>query len=130
MAPSTSGHGSLNGPGSKLLDIRATGNKGQQLKESCAIIKSLLTLGTIVDALNEGLPHVPLRTSKLTRILQSRLVPVRHRSASRRGRFTAVDELKSIKGITDKIPAKMVHAFLRGGAARGRRRRYWVKGCR
>ncbi|KAJ3354199.1 Kinesin-like protein kif22 [Allomyces javanicus] len=48
---------------------RRTGNKWQQLKESAAIHTSLLTLGKVVDALNEGLPRVPYRESKLTRTL-------------------------------------------------------------
>ncbi|KNE70778.1 hypothetical protein AMAG_14902 [Allomyces macrogynus ATCC 38327] len=52
---------------------RRTGNKGQQLKESGAINTSLFTLGKVVDALNEGLPRVPYRESKMTRILQDSL---------------------------------------------------------
>ncbi|KNE57035.1 hypothetical protein AMAG_02795 [Allomyces macrogynus ATCC 38327] len=52
---------------------RRTGNTGQQLKESGAINTSLFTLGKVVDALNEGLPRVPYRESKMTRILQDSL---------------------------------------------------------
>lgn len=54
-------------------DNRRTGNKGLRLKESGAINTSLFVLGKVVDALNQGLPRVPYRDSKLTRLLQVRL---------------------------------------------------------
>ena len=53
-------------------DNRRTGNKGLRLKESGAINTSLFVLGKVVDALNQGLPRVPYRDSKLTRLLQVR----------------------------------------------------------
>ncbi|XP_046374455.2 kinesin-like protein KIF22 isoform X1 [Haliotis rufescens] len=51
-------------------DNRRTGNKGIRLKESGAINKSLFSLGEVVDAINSGLPRIPYRNSKLTRLLQ------------------------------------------------------------
>lgn len=51
-------------------DNRRTGNKGLRLKESGAINSSLFVLSKVVDALNQGLPRVPYRDSKLTRLLQ------------------------------------------------------------
>lgn len=51
-------------------DNRRTGNKGLRLKESGAINTSLFVLSKVVDALNQGLPRVPYRDSKLTRLLQ------------------------------------------------------------
>ncbi|XP_036921312.1 kinesin-like protein KIF22 [Sturnira hondurensis] len=54
-------------------DNRRTGNKGLRLKESGAINSSLFVLGKVVDALNQGLPRVPYRDSKLTRLLQDSL---------------------------------------------------------
>ncbi|XP_046579389.1 LOW QUALITY PROTEIN: kinesin-like protein KIF22 [Haliotis rubra] len=51
-------------------DNRRTGNKGIRLKESGAINKSLFSLGEVVDAINCGLPRIPYRNSKLTRLLQ------------------------------------------------------------
>ncbi|KAM9209473.1 kinesin-like protein KIF22 [Dugong dugon] len=54
-------------------DNRRTGNKGLRLKESGAINTSLFVLGKVVDALNQGLPRVPYRDSKLTRLLQDSL---------------------------------------------------------
>ncbi|KAL5016569.1 hypothetical protein ScPMuIL_006158 [Solemya velum] len=51
-------------------DNRRTGNKGIRLKESGAINKSLFVLGEVVDAINNGLPRIPYRNSKLTRLLQ------------------------------------------------------------
>uniref|UniRef100_A0A2K5ET68 Kinesin-like protein KIF22 n=1 Tax=Aotus nancymaae TaxID=37293 RepID=A0A2K5ET68_AOTNA len=54
-------------------DNRRTGNKGLRLKESGAINTSLFVLSKVVDVLNQGLPHVPYRDSKLTRLLQDSL---------------------------------------------------------
>ncbi|XP_040828966.1 kinesin-like protein KIF22 isoform X2 [Ochotona curzoniae] len=54
-------------------DNRRTGNRGLRLKESGAINTSLFVLGKVVDALNQGLPRVPYRDSKLTRLLQDSL---------------------------------------------------------
>lgn len=54
-------------------DNRRTGNKGIRLKESGAINSSLFALSQVVDALNQGLPSVPYRNSKLTRLLQDSL---------------------------------------------------------
>lgn len=51
-------------------DNRRTGNQGIRLKESGAINTSLFVLGKVVDALNQGLPRIPYRDSKLTRLLQ------------------------------------------------------------
>ncbi|XP_032090586.1 kinesin-like protein KIF22 isoform X1 [Thamnophis elegans] len=54
-------------------DNRRTGNQGLRLKESGAINSSLFVLSKVVDALNQGLPRVPYRDSKLTRLLQDSL---------------------------------------------------------
>ncbi|XP_077996007.1 kinesin-like protein KIF22 [Glandiceps talaboti] len=54
-------------------DNRRTGNQGIRLKESGAINVSLFSLGQVVDALNQGLPRIPYRDSKLTRLLQDSL---------------------------------------------------------
>uniref|UniRef100_A0A8C8S4Z9 Kinesin-like protein n=1 Tax=Pelusios castaneus TaxID=367368 RepID=A0A8C8S4Z9_9SAUR len=54
-------------------DNRRTGNRGLRLKESGAINASLHVLSKVVDALNQGLPRVPYRDSKLTRLLQDSL---------------------------------------------------------
>lgn len=56
-------------------DNRRTGNRGLRLKESGAINASLHVLSKVVDALNQGLPRVPYRDSKLTRLLQVRWPP-------------------------------------------------------
>lgn len=65
-------------------DNRRTGNKGLRLKESGAINTSLFVLGKVVDALNQGLPRVPYRDSKLTRLLQVR-PPISGKRGWRRG---------------------------------------------
>nr|XP_056719088.1 kinesin-like protein KIF22 [Euleptes europaea] len=59
-------------------DNRRTGNKGLRLKESGAINSSLFVLSKVVDALNQGLPRVPYRDSKLTRLLQDSLGGTAH----------------------------------------------------
>lgn len=57
--------------------IAKTGAEGQRMKEGAAINKSLLTLGTVINKLSEGVAaaggHIPYRDSKLTRILQPSL---------------------------------------------------------
>ncbi|PKU85517.1 Kinesin-like protein NACK1 [Dendrobium catenatum] len=54
-----------------------TGAEGLRLKEGSHINKSLLTLGTVIKKLSDGVEsqggHVPYRDSKLTRILQAAL---------------------------------------------------------
>ncbi|KAH0626401.1 hypothetical protein JD844_001362 [Phrynosoma platyrhinos] len=59
-------------------DNRRTGNKGLRLKESGAINTSLFVLSKVVDALNQGLPRIPYRDSKLTRLLQDSLGGTAH----------------------------------------------------
>jgi len=51
----------------------ATGFKGLRFKEGSNINKSLLALGNCINALADGLNHVPYRDSKLTRILKDSL---------------------------------------------------------
>lgn len=51
----------------------ATGCKGERFKEGANINKSLLALGNCINALADGLKHVPYRDSKLTRILKDSL---------------------------------------------------------
>ncbi|CAL9236883.1 unnamed protein product, partial [Arabidopsis halleri] len=54
-----------------------TGAEGVRLKEGTHINKSLMTLGTVIKKLSEGVEnqggHIPYRDSKLTRILQPAL---------------------------------------------------------
>ncbi|KAL6846556.1 hypothetical protein ACP4OV_024004 [Aristida adscensionis] len=54
-----------------------TGAEGMRLKEGSHINRSLMTLGTVIKKLSEGVEnqggHVPYRDSKLTRILQPAL---------------------------------------------------------
>jgi len=54
---------------------KKTGATGAQLKESNAINKSLLTLGTVINRLSDGAKgqHVPYRDSKLTHLLSASL---------------------------------------------------------
>ncbi|XP_043942274.1 kinesin-like protein KIF22 [Protopterus annectens] len=59
-------------------DNRRTGNQGIRLKESGAINSSLFVLSKVVDALNQGLPRIPYRDSKLTRLLQDSLGGTAH----------------------------------------------------
>ncbi|XP_014243876.1 kinesin-like protein KIF18A isoform X2 [Cimex lectularius] len=51
----------------------STGCKGIRFKEGSNINKSLLALGNCINALAEGLKHIPYRDSKLTRILKDSL---------------------------------------------------------
>ncbi|EGD74148.1 cenpe protein [Salpingoeca rosetta] len=57
--------------------VSLTGAEGQRLKEGAHINKSLLTLGTVIAKLSDGVTsetgHIPYRDSKLTRILQNSL---------------------------------------------------------
>ncbi|KAH8968815.1 hypothetical protein BDL97_02G001200 [Sphagnum fallax] len=57
--------------------VAKTGAEGARLKEGTHINKSLMTLGTVINKLSEGIQkqggHVPYRDSKLTRILQPAL---------------------------------------------------------
>ncbi|KAK7079533.1 Kinesin-like protein kif18a [Halocaridina rubra] len=48
----------------------ATGFKGARFREGASINKSLLALGNCINALADGLHHVPYRNSKLTRLLK------------------------------------------------------------
>ncbi|CAA0400185.1 unnamed protein product [Arabidopsis thaliana] len=54
-------------------DNRRTGNEGIRLQESAKINQSLFALSNVVYALNNNLPRVPYRETKLTRILQDSL---------------------------------------------------------
>ncbi|KAL1210899.1 Kinesin-like protein KIN-10B [Cardamine amara subsp. amara] len=54
-------------------DNRRTGNEGIRIQESAKINQSLFALSNVVYALNNNLPRVPYRESKLTRILQDSL---------------------------------------------------------
>ena len=45
--------------------------EGDRLKEGIKINSGLLTLGNVISALGDGVPHIPYRDSKLTRLLQS-----------------------------------------------------------
>lgn len=59
-------------------DNRRTGNEGVRLRESGSINSSLFVLSKVVDALNQGLPRIPYRDSKLTRLLQDSLGGTAH----------------------------------------------------
>lgn len=48
--------------------ISKTKVEGQKLEEAKKINQSLLNLGFVINALTEGLQHIPYRNSKLTRI--------------------------------------------------------------
>ena len=53
-----------------------TGNKGQAMRESNAINKSLMQLGVVINKLSDGpggRGHVPYRDSKLTHLLTNAL---------------------------------------------------------
>jgi kinesin family protein 5 len=47
-----------------------TGSEGHTLEEAKSINLSLTALGKCINALAEGSPHVPIRDSKLTRLLR------------------------------------------------------------
>jgi hypothetical protein len=49
--------------------VGKTGATGERLKEAQNINKSLTSFGMVINALSEGLSHVPYRDSKLTMIL-------------------------------------------------------------
>ncbi|KAK3923397.1 Kinesin-like protein KIF18A [Frankliniella fusca] len=51
----------------------ATGGVGMRAKEGSNINKSLLALGNCINALADGLRHIPYRDSKLTRLLKDSL---------------------------------------------------------
>ena len=57
---------------------KRTGAQGQQMKEGIDINKGLLALGNVISALGDeqrrGKVHVPYRVSKLTRMLQVRII--------------------------------------------------------
>ncbi|RKP00714.1 hypothetical protein CXG81DRAFT_7471, partial [Caulochytrium protostelioides] len=56
--------------------VSTAGTDGARLREGSHINKSLLTLGTVISKLSEGVgenTHIPYRDSKLTRILQPSL---------------------------------------------------------
>jgi kinesin family protein 5 len=53
--------------------VSQTGAEGLRLEEAKKINSSLTTLGMVIKALCDGLPHVPYRDSKLTRLLQDSL---------------------------------------------------------
>ena len=49
--------------------VGKTGATGERLKEAQNINRSLTTFGMVINALSEGLSHIPYRDSKLTMIL-------------------------------------------------------------
>ncbi|XP_039355506.1 kinesin-like protein KIF22 [Mauremys reevesii] len=59
-------------------DNRRSGNRGLWLQESRAINASLHVLRKVVEALNQGLPYMPYRDSKLTHLLQDSLGGLAH----------------------------------------------------
>ncbi|PIN11978.1 Plus-end-directed kinesin ATPase [Handroanthus impetiginosus] len=54
-------------------DNRRTCNEGIRLQESAKINQSLFALSNVIYALNNNMPRIPYRESKLTRILQDSL---------------------------------------------------------
>ena len=54
-------------------NISRSGAKDSRAREAGSINQSLLTLGRVITALVDHLPHVPYRDSKLTRLLQDSL---------------------------------------------------------
>ncbi|KAI4356474.1 hypothetical protein L6164_000496 [Bauhinia variegata] len=59
-------------------DNRRTCNEGIRLQESAKINQSLFALSNVIFALNNNMPRVPYRESKLTRILQDSLGGTSH----------------------------------------------------
>jgi kinesin family protein 11 len=53
--------------------VGRSGAKDARAREAGSINQSLLTLGRVITALVDHLPHVPYRDSKLTRLLQDSL---------------------------------------------------------
>jgi kinesin family protein 11 len=53
--------------------VGRSGATDKRAREAGNINQSLLTLGRVITALVEGMPHVPYRDSKLTRLLQDSL---------------------------------------------------------
>lgn len=62
--------------GSERLDRSGAGNDAQRLRETQAINKSLSCLADVFSALSAKASHVPFRNSKLTYLMQVRLVCV------------------------------------------------------
>lgn len=59
-----------NGRVSIIIIIDLSGSEGHTLEEAKSINLSLSALGKCINALAENSPHVPIRDSKLTRLLK------------------------------------------------------------
>lgn len=59
-----------NGRVSIIRIIDLSGSEGHTLEEAKSINLSLSALGKCINALAENSPHVPIRDSKLTRLLK------------------------------------------------------------
>eukprot|EP00730_Choanoeca_flexa_P002490 TRINITY_DN11068_c0_g1_i6.p1 TRINITY_DN11068_c0_g1~~TRINITY_DN11068_c0_g1_i6.p1 ORF type:complete len:457 (+),score=71.93 TRINITY_DN11068_c0_g1_i6:1894-3264(+) len=85
--------------------VKKSNSSGMQIKEGAAINLSLSCLGNVIDALIRNRPHVPFRSSKLTRLLQDSLsgncktVVVATVSAAR----TSAEETLSTLRFADRI---------------------------
>lgn len=53
-----------------FTSLRNAGSEGHMLEEAKSINLSLSALGKCINAIAENSPHVPLRDSKLTRLLR------------------------------------------------------------
>lgn len=53
-----------------ILCFHVAGSEGQLLEEAKFINLSLTSLGKCINALAENSPHIPIRDSKLTRLLR------------------------------------------------------------
>ncbi|KAI9323646.1 P-loop containing nucleoside triphosphate hydrolase protein, partial [Dichotomocladium elegans] len=53
--------------------LKRTAAQGDRRREGISINAGLLALGNVISVLTKGLPHVPYRDSKLTRLLQDSL---------------------------------------------------------